>query len=251
MSFLTICNKKTFFQKKGRGDVIFLVHGWGGSSKSMEKIVKELSKHFLTVVVDLPGFGQSDAPEKNWGIKEYSNCLVKLADNLKLDKFHYVGYSFGGALGIYLTSHYQKYVKTLTLISPSFKRAKSNRKKTTRLIDKALSLLPFQIGFCIKKIVYKIMFPDSELMLYPSLQSNFKRIINTDLSLLLDKILVSTLVFWGDKDKYTPISNSLLLKNKIKNLKMVIFEDQGHFIHKIKGSPISQEIKKFVSQYEH
>jgi len=45
---------------------IFLVHGWGGTSKSLKNL-SVLLKEDNAFLLDLPGFGDTKTPPADWG----------------------------------------------------------------------------------------------------------------------------------------------------------------------------------------
>ena len=119
-----INGKKIHYIKMGSGDkAMLLVHGWGGSHKSLRKLQESLSKDRLTYSIDLPGFGRSDLPAKTWGVEEYAAHVVAFIKKMKLESVIYLGHSFGGALGIYIAANYPDLIDKLILCAPSFKRS--------------------------------------------------------------------------------------------------------------------------------
>ena len=67
---------------------------------------------------------------------------------------------------------------------------------------------------------------------YKTLPSNLKQIfvniVNEDLTYLLTKIKLKTLILWGKKDKDTPLYMAKILNKKIKNSSLKIL-DAGHY----------------------
>ena len=87
-------------------------------------------------------------------------------------------------------------------------------------------LLPHQGS--IKKIVYRVFFPNSDSMKYPRLESNFRKIISRDLTSYLSSIHTPTLILWGEQDKDTTLFLAYELNKKIAGSQLVAFPDVTH-----------------------
>lgn len=251
---IRICGKKIEYTKVGNGtEVILLVHGWGGSIKSLSKIQENLGKEYTCISIDLPGFGESDMPEKSWGVDEYGEIVVSFLETLKMDSVTYVGHSFGGALGVHIASKYPKIIKKLILCAPSYQRnivkEKGSKHLHTKLSQAATKLNKFpNIKTFVRRIYYKVFFPESELLRFPKLETNFKLIVSKDLTPQAKTIQQKTLILWGTLDKQVPIEQGIDLKNHIKNSEIIIYEKQGHGFPIEIPTQVSTDIKKFIKR---
>ena len=54
----------TSYDLRGRGKVILLLHGWGNSLQSYDLIATNLAQEYQVLRLDLPGFGQTQAPRE-------------------------------------------------------------------------------------------------------------------------------------------------------------------------------------------
>lgn len=244
---ITINNKNINYEIKGKGTPILFVHGWGGSIHSLEKLSDLVSVDHQAIILDLAGFGQSDNPDPNWGVKEYSELLYNFISSLNLKHVSYFGHSYGGSLGIYLSSHYPEAIDKLILCDASYKRV-GKVSKSAKLFNKVFQFLPlpYKFKFLIKKIIYKIFFPNSDLIKFPHLESTFKKIMTEDLTPYLDKINQPTLIIWGEKDIDTPITYAHELNQKIKDSKLKIFPDETHSLPLKQPELVYKEIQKFI-----
>ena len=80
------------------------MHGYGGSGALFYKCLKELSRHFNVLVVDMIGMGSSSRPS-DFNYKDFSpeqtidyfvEYLEAWRKAMKLEKFILAGHSFGG-----------------------------------------------------------------------------------------------------------------------------------------------------------
>jgi pimeloyl-ACP methyl ester carboxylesterase len=104
----------------GSGEPILMLHGFGGDKRNWLGMVKWLSPHHRLVAVDLAGHGQSDAAaDGKYGFErqaERARCLAASLED-KLDRYHVLGHSMGGAVAIKLASLYPAEVLSLGLIA--------------------------------------------------------------------------------------------------------------------------------------
>jgi pimeloyl-ACP methyl ester carboxylesterase len=239
---ITIDGKKIEVRKQGRGKAILLVHGWGGTINSFQTVGSFLSKNYQTIILSLPGFGNSDLPDKNWGITEYTNCLLAILKRLKIKQVIYIGHSFGGSLGIYLASIHPEIVSKLVLIAPSYKRTTNESKPS--FLNQFFTKIP--AGNFVRRIFYRIFYPISDIWKYPNLETNFRKIITQDLTLNLKKIKNKTLIIWGEKDLETPVSFAYELNKSITSSKLVVIPNATHGLPLKYPELISKVITKFL-----
>lgn len=237
MPFISVQNKKVHYQTWGRGEPFLFVHGWGGSIESLTPLAKLFANTHKSFLIDLPGFGQSDYPNPDWGVQDYSEMIVELVNKLQLKKLIYFGHSFGGTMGINIAAKHRDLFQKLILCAPSFKRL--NQKSG---IIKLFTFLPISI----KRAIYQVVFPNSDLYRYPGLETNLRKIVKEDLTSILATIKTPTLILWGEKDLQTPLAPSHELNKKIKNSKLKIFPNIGHNLPLIEPKLVYDEIKKLL-----
>lgn len=88
--------KNIYYEIYGKGNPLFLLHGYTLSSKSWLPYVKDFDKEYEVYLIDLTGHGKSDAFKENLSIKSVAEDLNSLVQYFKLDKIKAIGFSFGG-----------------------------------------------------------------------------------------------------------------------------------------------------------
>ena len=112
--------------KKEENNILFLIHGYGGMGCIYYKLIKELSKKFYIIIIDLPGmsFNYRDKNvEKYKTHDEWLNYFLGNIDlfinKLGIDRFNLLGHSLGGYIaGHYFNKYSEKIIK-LFLSSPA------------------------------------------------------------------------------------------------------------------------------------
>ena len=243
---MEINNLKTNFLDLGEGSPIVLLHGWGGTSLSMLGLANELSTKFRVIVPDLWGFGGSQPPNENSNIFNYASLTKDLLNALNLEKVVVVGHSLGGRIALILASTYHELVEKLVLIDSAGLKPK-------------FSIIKYWKIKRYKRVKQKVengTMPAYKLQNYGSadykelsepLKSIFVRVVNQDLSNLLDKIETKTLILWGKKDKDTPRYMAKLLHKNIKCSKL-LWLDGGHFAYMTQQKKVVQHIFEFLEE---
>jgi pyruvate dehydrogenase E2 component (dihydrolipoamide acetyltransferase) len=101
------------------GDVILLVHGYGGDRNSWLFLQEPLAARYRVYALDLPGHGTSakDVGEGTFGV--LADAVTGVLDALGAGRAHLVGHSMGGAVALAVAAGDPGRVASLTLIAPS------------------------------------------------------------------------------------------------------------------------------------
>ncbi len=226
--YVIINDTKVGFKKFGSGDPILIVHGWGGSSESLSTLGRLIKDHSV-YLIDLPGFGISSDPPKNWGVKEYAEIVKDFIQKLELTGCTYIGHSFGGGIGILMASEYPGVISKLILLAPAYHREpieSSVSKKVNKIIPFYKNIKGLLKGP--RKLYYRIFHPMSDAMKDPHLENVYRNIISSDLREYVKNIDIPTLLLWGKKDVHTPETDSLFLVKNIKNIEYHSFRSYSH-----------------------
>ncbi|MFH1192657.1 MAG: alpha/beta hydrolase [bacterium] len=271
------------------GKNIFLIlHGWGGSSDSWEKVCEFLKNDYEIYALDFPFFGKSDNLDEVWKVDNYVELVEEFARDVignsatiksltptsppQVRNILLIAHSFGGRVAIKIATKNPKWLKKLYLCDAAgIKHSQTIKQKIAGIIAKIgkknkelkrddnshgkippirLSLRagsnpPLEKGGIIRKGFYKIFSASdyynckNEIM-----RETFKNIIAEDLTPYLSEIKIPTVIIWGDKDKYTPLADGILMNKKIKNSERHIIKGIGHGIHIFAPDKVYEIIKK-------
>ncbi|HTM09292.1 MAG TPA: alpha/beta hydrolase [Verrucomicrobiae bacterium] len=106
--FETEDGAKLYFEDRGKGDVILLVHGWMCSSKFWRANVPELAKEFRVVTIDLRGHGYSSKTLCGHTVRQYARDVRALIERLNLKDITLAGWSLGGVV---VLSYFEQYAE--------------------------------------------------------------------------------------------------------------------------------------------
>ncbi|MFH1894777.1 MAG: alpha/beta hydrolase [Patescibacteria group bacterium] len=259
---------------KERGTVLIL-HGWGGSSDSWLEVQRILAKKGYKVIVpDLPGFGKSLTPPSPWGIKDYTDFVLKFIEETNSEKsrgepfgpeltakglvepFFLLGHSFGGRISVRLAAEYSEKIKGLILCDASGIKPKMGPKtflifwmaRIGNAIFTPKHLARFKDS--IRNVFYAFLRNKDYVKAKGTMRETITRVLGEDLSPELPKIKAKTLIVWGEADKVVPLKYGRIFKEKIANSELEIIPKIGHSPHIEVPAKLAEIILKFLNKNE-
>ncbi|HLN76378.1 MAG TPA: alpha/beta fold hydrolase [Nocardioidaceae bacterium] len=106
----------------GGGLPLVMLHGGGPGASAWSNFgsaLERFASQFRTLLVDQPGFGESDKPEVEGHFFTFAaDKLAALLDELGIEKIHLVGNSLGGGTAVRFALKYPKRVGRMILMGP-------------------------------------------------------------------------------------------------------------------------------------
>ena len=230
--------EKIAYSKFGSGEkLLVILHGWGCCKEMFAPIAEHLARRYTVVVPDLPGFGESPEPSRPFSVDDYTDTMIDFIKSFGFDTVSLLGHSYGGRIIIKLFSKGDlpfEIERVCLVDAAGIKPKKSLAQKLSLLCYKGgrriLSLPPLQKLFpdAIEKWRAKRGSADynsaSEVM-----KKTLVLAVNEDLTDCLKNITAPTLLFWGDKDDATPLSDAKIMEKKIPDAGLVVLKGGSHF----------------------
>ena len=221
------------YSVEGEGDAVVMLHGWGCDKSIWKRSVEMLQRHFRVVAIDFAGFGRSDEPKSVWGVEEYTRSVEALLRELGVTCPTLIGHSFGGRVSILYASRNE--VKRVVLtdaagVKPRRSFGYYRKVYTYKLLKWALPLL---IGDKKAQMLLDQRRAKSGSSDYnsatPMMRAILSKCVNEDLCGVMPRISAPVMLFWGDSDTATPISDAHRMAKLIPDAGLVVAEGAGHF----------------------
>ncbi len=101
------------------GDVMLLVHGFGGDRNSWLFLQEPLAARHRVYALDLPGHGTSAKDVGDGSLAVLADAVTGVLDAVGATRAHLVGHSMGGAVALTVAARDPGRIASLTLIAPS------------------------------------------------------------------------------------------------------------------------------------
>ena len=101
------------------GDVVLLVHGYGGDRNSWLFLQEPLAARHRVYALDLPGHGTSAKDVGDGSVDLLADAVLGVLDAVGSDRAHLVGHSLGGAVVLAAAARSPGRIASLTLFAPA------------------------------------------------------------------------------------------------------------------------------------
>jgi pimeloyl-ACP methyl ester carboxylesterase len=120
MPTITTNGAELYYEVRGSGPSVLLVHGGGGDCGTVVRLADSLARHFTVVAYDRRGLSRSPRP-KDWkqtSIAEQAEDAAGLVRALRLGPAAVVGHSLGALIALELLLQHPDLVRRATLLDP-------------------------------------------------------------------------------------------------------------------------------------
>ncbi|MBI5405311.1 MAG: alpha/beta hydrolase [Candidatus Kerfeldbacteria bacterium] len=246
----TIINNTAIeYLEDGRGPVILMLHGWGDSMATFDRLADQLATKFRVVRLDLPGHGRSQVPAEPWNLDHYVELVAAFIKKLGLDVELLVGHSFGGRIAIKgLADHRLRSPRTVLIASAGLRRSSPQRWPFMAIakVGKWLTAVPplRSIRSRLQAKLYRRA--GSEYLDAGPLRPTFLNIVREDLSGAAQQIDIPALLIWGERDDATPLADGRRLAGLIPRSRLLVIPDASHFVHQEQPDRVATAIEQFI-----
>lgn len=227
---------------------MLVLHGWGDSSASWKSFARKLAAGYEVIVLDLPGFGETDSPDAAWNLTSYAEFVQAFIRKIGAKPYAIIGHSNGGAIAVRGVGQGILQTDKLILFAASGVRGTKSR-KALYIVSKVgkvmASPLPMNVQVRLRNTLYKKA--RSDLLVAENMQETFKRIVRDDVREDAAYISTPTLLVYGERDSETPISLGQQLHESIESSTFRALPGVGHFLHLDAEKESLELAKEFLS----
>lgn len=241
------------------GSVIIFIHGFPLNKTMWDNQVAALKKDYRVISYDIRGHGDSEPGNETFSIKLFVNDLLRLMDELKIEKASLCGLSMGGYIALNAIENHPERFEALVL-SDTNCIADSPKVKQKRM-DTIESIKALGVEKYVNDSIVHLFAPESfathtnaisdvkEMILNTSEQSLSKTLLALSQRKAtcskLPEITLPVLFLVGETDEITPPKASELMHEKIKNSTMQIISHAGHLSNLENPNEFNKRLKTF------
>src|SRR4051794_39552446 len=238
----------------GEGPAIVMLHGGGPGASGWSNFYRNIGSltdaGFRVLLLDCPGFGQSDPRVTTEGF-DFVNALAirGVLRELGIETAHLVGNSLGGASAVRFALEYPENLDRLVLMGPAAMGSsiftplpmegikllgKVYQQASMEALNEMLEVFvfdPTKITEELREARFKAMMRnDGEHLknFIASMQQSKAPV--PDLSVRLGEIKAKTLATHGVNDRMVPMDHALKVVSGIPDCRLVIFNHCGHWV---------------------
>ncbi|MFH0792356.1 MAG: alpha/beta hydrolase [bacterium] len=229
---------------------IVILHGWGSSSRSWERVRDFLEMGGFSVFVpNLPGFGGTKPPKKNWGVADYGEWVKRYIETINRDNITLLGHSFGGRIAIKMVAQSQPAsISNLILVDTAGIRHFNTREQVASWAAKKAKMFKSFPGYeYLRWFFYRFILRKKDYFEARGIMKEvLKRVIEEDMTPLLKDIKIPTLIVWGERDKMTPLEDGYLMSREIVGSLIRIIPQAGHAVNLERPEELAEIIINYL-----
>ncbi|MCF0114120.1 MAG: alpha/beta hydrolase [Erysipelotrichaceae bacterium] len=215
----------------GSGKDVILLHGWGQNMIMMKFIEDYLSSGFRVINLDLPGFGESEEPKEPWGVQDYTDWMIELFKELKVENPIIIGHSFGCRMAIHYASEYPVYKMILTGAA-GIREKQSSLEKFKISGFKAAKKLLDSLGLQeVEESMKKLVGSSDYRNVSGIMRETFVKCVNDDVTPILPLVKCPVLLVFGSNDTATPLWMAQQMEKMMVDAGLAVFEGDDHYAY--------------------
>jgi len=251
------------FDDRGSGIPLVLLHGFPLDRRMWGEQASDTSLRGRLIVIDLPGFGQSQPP-KPFSIPSLAKSIRELLAQLDALPCVLAGLSMGGYIALNFVREFQRDLRGLILLDTRAEadtaQGKENRQKMIDLVRaKGSAAIADQMQPKLLSPDTVAHRPNQVRALRQMMEAVPAQTIEHALSAMRDRpdmtevltsIKTPTLVLVGDADEITPPAVAQSMQKKLPDAEMVVIQGAGHMSPLEQPAQVNRAIRNFLARIE-
>jgi pimeloyl-ACP methyl ester carboxylesterase len=257
-----------YFEDRGQGPPLLLLHGLGASSFSWRHNLTPLARHFRVIAPDLPPHGRSPAPlNADYSLEALAAAVLDFLDRLDISRAALAGNSLGGGLALLLARDYPERFPALALLAPAAALTRipwifyplrlpwlgplAARLLGPWLIPLALRLAYHRRSLITPEVVAGYALPFRDLRRRLALARLCRQLDLLSLAqveALLRKIRQPLSLIWGEEDRILPVSQAYWLKARLPQAEFHLLPEVGHAPQEEAPAAVNKIIIAFLTR---
>jgi len=246
-------------KKINENSPIVFIHGVGLNKEIWTPQI-DFFKDYTTLTFDLLGHGKTPLEKSNLSIKDFSDQLFNLINELDFKKIHLIGFSLGALIAKRFASEHNEKLMSLILHGSIYKRTEAQKKiiknrlenaRTNKPSSKISTLNRWLSENFIKKNqdMYKKIYSMLEKNNHNNFLKSYELFANyIDDENVIKKIKAKTLITTGENDPGSTPEMSKNLSKSIKGSEFIEIKSGKHLCSIECADDVNITFKKFIDK---
>jgi pimeloyl-ACP methyl ester carboxylesterase len=254
---------------------VLFIHGWGSRRGVWDDLITALSDTYYCIAPDVIGLGDSEKPQHaDYGVPSQAAQIVALADALNVGQFALIGHSRGGQLALYIAARTAPdRVRAVISVAGLVNAATFNIETYT--FARCLMAMYFPMLYDLTRaaaqwrpvLLFESMSAYYDVAAMPEtiVRREFETIVRretaftivatfrgskaTNLAPLLYDIQAPMLAIFGKHDNVVPVTQGLLVRDRVPGAQLYLYNECGHMIMFEKPDALLRDVREFLGRH--
>ncbi|WP_394840776.1 alpha/beta hydrolase [Pendulispora brunnea] len=245
------------YYEGGHGDTLVLLHGLADDKSSFLRTAQALTRDWHVILPDLTGHGENEfIPERDHTVRGHVTDLHAFIEAMRLDRFHIGGNSMGGHVSLAYAIHHPDRVRSLILVNApgldldehvvytGFGSRMKSLEDLHGVLDRVYHKRPKLPGFLLRHLMNET---NNALEKINTMARVVREGPDHSLGDRVGEISVPTLILWGKHDPVVRMNVAEAYRERIRDSKLVVFDDASHSPQLEIPKRIGAGIKEFLA----
>jgi 3-oxoadipate enol-lactonase len=260
MPVLELDDIDLYYESRGDGEPLLLIHGLGSSTRDWEHQVEYFARRYQVIVFDARGHGRSGKPSGPYSMALFATDTARLLQALDVYPAHVVGLSMGGMIAFELALSHPELVKSLVIVNSGPEFVVNSFKLRLQVWQRFLILRLLGMRK-IGQVLGQRLFPKAEQAPLRTVfverwaandpkayRKAMRAIIGWSVADRIAEIDRPTLVLASDQD-YTPLADKQVWVERMAKAELVVIDDARHALPMEKPDAFNAAVETFLTQH--
>lgn len=261
MPFVCANHIRFHYESQGDGPALLFLHGIGSSTADWAEQIREFSKNYRALALDLRGHGESDKPPGPYSMALFAADAAAVLRALDIRTAHVVGLSLGGCVAFQMAVDFPELVQSLVVVNSapeivrrsfrtlleSWRRTAIVRWRGLRPLGERVSrrLLP-KPEHAALRAAFVERFAQNDPQAY---LESLKAVVGWSVANRLQSLACPVLVVSADHD-YTPVSAKERYVRRLPDARLVVIADARHATPVERPREFDAALAEFLAQVQ-
>jgi pimeloyl-ACP methyl ester carboxylesterase len=231
-------------------------HGWGHTHRNLLPLAEATRRSGESVLLDLPGFGDSPPPPGPWGTEDYADAVAdylaaRFSAKGPAERRIWIGHSFGCRVGLQLAARHPELVDGLFLIAAAGLPRTRSLPERVRIAARRLAFRAAQplTPEGPRREALRARFGSADYARAGPLRPILVKTVGEDLRTVARAVSCPSVLLYGDRDGETPPEIGARLNRLMPQSQLIVLRGFDHWSVLTEGRhQIVQRLSEFVEQ---